>query len=173
MVDGTFAQQARTAFDRLANNSEAMSSGPGGDVIGGPKDDRGGHSQGRGNVHRTGIVGQVERTSRGHFDELGERRFAGQVRAMRLRRPTMPLRTSFAELLFVLRTKDGDVCPNSRASRIPVSAKRSGNHCFAVPKAAPGLIPTTRSPRPRRAKWARPAAAAASEPDNFDSTVNG
>src|SRR5271165_2981298 len=59
-------------------------------------------------MHRARIVGQVERTSGGHFYELGQSGFACQVRAGHSGR-RYSVANGFAELLFVFRPKDGNI----------------------------------------------------------------
>ena len=50
------------------------------------------------------------------------------------------------------------LAPRSFATRLAAAAKRSGSHCLAVPYAAPGLTPTTLSPRPSARKRSQPGA---------------
>src|SRR5271170_778261 len=110
MVNGALAQQARTAFDGLPDNREAVSGGSSGNVISGTKDGHGRHAQRGGDVHCAGIVGYVERTSCGHFYELGQLGFASHIDAgdSRGRYSTTD---GFAKLLFVFGAKDNNIGP--------------------------------------------------------------
>ncbi len=104
MVDGAFAAEARAAFDGFANDARERTSGTGGDIIGGAKDRDGRDAQRGRDVHRSGVVREINATGRGHFDEFAERGFAGEVPDG----DTDGGRDRVAELALVFRSEDGD-----------------------------------------------------------------
>lgn len=79
VIDGAIAEQAGAATDGLTNDAGEGAGGSGGDVIGGAEDGDGGDAEGGGDMHGSGIVGEADEGGRGHFNELAERGFAGEI----------------------------------------------------------------------------------------------
>ena len=79
VVDGAFAEETGAAFDRMSNDAREGAGGTGGLIVSGTENSNGGDTEGRADVHSTGIVGEDETAGGEDFDEGGEGGFSGEV----------------------------------------------------------------------------------------------
>src|SRR4051812_3230193 len=79
VIDRTFAEQTGRTFGVLANYPGQRTGGTGGGVVGGSEDGHGGDTQGGGDVHGAGIVGEEHPAGGGELDKLAKAGAAGQT----------------------------------------------------------------------------------------------
>lgn len=106
MVDGAFAELARSAVEGLAEDAREGAGRPGGDMIRRAEDGDAGDAEGAGDVHRAGVVGEKGGAGGGDGDELIELRFARKIVVCDARGVEQSL-DLLAEFAFVSRAEYG------------------------------------------------------------------
>ena len=171
MIDGTFALQARAALHRL--RGPRCASGPVGPVVGvvGRAEDGDRRDAERGgDVHGSGIVGEVHAAGGGQIDELGERRFAREV----LDGGGDGCGDRRAQIALVFRAEDGD--GRAKLASLhgwPIRRIARAASAWRFRRRRPGLTPITTSPRPSGRNRSRPAARADGSRFQTDAVVFG
>ncbi len=106
VVDGAFALEAGAAFDWFAHDAGEGTGGAGGDIVRCAEDRYRRHAQGGGDMHGSGIVGEIDAAGGGHIDKFGERCLAREIS----RGSGAGAGNGITQLAFRLRSEDGDVC---------------------------------------------------------------